>query len=107
MSASPRERVLWLIGIPVVVLCALIPVVRIASISLKETADITDGNFLPTGGISFDNYKTLFDTSDFNHALVNSIGIAGISTLISIVLAAMAAYALARLDFRGKALILS
>jgi multiple sugar transport system permease protein len=107
MSTTPRERALWLIAILVVVLYALVPVVWIASISLKQTADITDGNFLPTGGISFDNYKTLFQTSDFNHALVNSLGIAGISTLISIVLAAMAAYALSRLDFRGKTLILS
>src|ERR687895_81225 len=40
-------------------------------------------------------------------ALINSIGIAGIATLISIVLAAMAAYATARLNFTGKALILS
>jgi multiple sugar transport system permease protein len=107
MTETGRQKVLWLIAILVVVLYALVPVVWIASISLKQTANITDGNFLPTGGISFDNYKTLFQTSDFNHALVNSLGIAGISTLISIVLAAMAAYALSRLDFRGKALILS
>ena len=38
---------------------------------------------------------------------MNSIGIAGISTLIAIVLASMAAYALSRLDFAGKAVILS
>ena len=107
MTDTARERVLWLIAILVVVLYALIPVVWIVSISLKNPADIADGRFLPTGGVSFDNYKTLFQTSDFNHALVNSFGIAAISTLISIVLAAMAAYALSRLDFKGKALILS
>jgi multiple sugar transport system permease protein len=107
MARSGREKVLWAIGIAIIVLYALIPVVWIASLSLKQTADIGDGNFLPTGGISLDNYDTLFQTSDFNHALVNSLGIAAISTLISIVLAAMAAYALARLDFAGKALILS
>jgi multiple sugar transport system permease protein len=107
MARTGREKVLWAIGIAIVVLYALIPIVWIASLSLKQTADIADGNFLPSGGISFDNYTTLFDTSDFNHALVNSLGIAAISTLIAIVLAAMAAYALARLDFAGKALILS
>jgi multiple sugar transport system permease protein len=107
MTDTARQKVLWLIAILVVVLYALVPVAWIVSLSLKSPANIADGNFLPSGGISFDNYKTLFQTSDFNHALVNSLGIAGISTLIAIVLAAMAAYALTRLDFRGKALILS
>jgi multiple sugar transport system permease protein len=43
----------------------------------------------------------------FIAALINSLGIAAIATLISIVLAAMAAYATSRLDFPGKAVILS
>jgi multiple sugar transport system permease protein len=90
----------------VVVLYALLPVVWIASLSLKSTATIGDKSFLPQSW-SFDNYKTLFQTSDFNHALINSIGIALIATLIAVVLASMAAYALSRLDFAGKAIILS
>jgi multiple sugar transport system permease protein len=89
-----------------VVLYALVPVAWILSLSLKPTASIADRNFFPSS-ISFDNYDSLFKTSDFNHALVNSLGIAAISTLIAVVLASMAAYALARLDFAGKALILS
>jgi multiple sugar transport system permease protein len=107
MTHTPRERVLWSIAILVVLLYALIPVVWIISLSLKEPAEIADGNFLPTGGVSFDNYDTVFSTDTFNAALVNSIGIASIATLVSIVLASMAAYALARLDFAGKAVILS
>jgi multiple sugar transport system permease protein len=106
MSSTPRQKVAWTIAILVVVLYALVPVAWILSLSLKPTASIGDRNFLPSS-ISFDNYKTLFQTSDFNHALVNSLGIAAISTLIAVVLASMAAYALARLDFAGKALILS
>jgi trehalose/maltose transport system permease protein len=106
MSTTPRQKVAWIIGILVVVLYALLPVVWIASLSLKSTATIGDKSFLPND-ISFDNYKTLFQTSDFNDALVNSIGIALIATLISVVLASMAAYALSRLDFAGKAIILS
>jgi multiple sugar transport system permease protein len=106
MSSTPRQKVAWTIAILVVVLYALVPVAWILSLSLKPTASIGDRHFLPSS-ISFDNYKTLFQTSDFNHALVNSLGIAAISTLIAVVLASMAAYALARLDFAGKALILS
>jgi multiple sugar transport system permease protein len=107
MAHTGREKALWSIAILMVLLYALIPVIWIISLSLKEPADIADGKFLPTGGISFDNYDTIFSEDIFNAALVNSLGIAAIATLISIVLAALAAYALARLDFAGKALILS
>ena len=64
-----------------------------------------DGKFC--SGFSTDNYEAIFKEDFFKAALVNSLGIAAIATLISIVLAAMAAYALARLDFAGKAVILS
>jgi multiple sugar transport system permease protein len=106
MAHTPRERVLWTIGILVVVLYALIPVVWITSLSLKPAEQTGDGRFIPKD-ISFDNYDTIFSTTDFTRGLINSLGIAGIATLIAIVLASMAAYALSRLDFTGKALILS
>ena len=107
MAHTAQEKVLWSIGILVVLLYALIPVVWIASLSLKEPTDIADRKFPPTGGVTLDNYETIFKEDIFNAALVNSLGIAAIATLISIVLAAMAAYALSRLDFAGKTLILS
>jgi trehalose/maltose transport system permease protein len=105
MTTSAREKVLWTVAILVVLLYALFPVAWIVSLSLKPTDKIADKKFF--SGVSFDNYNTIFKTSDFTHALVNSIGIALIATIISITLAAMCAYALARLDFAGKALILS
>ena len=106
MESTGREKVLWSIAILMVLLYALIPVAWITSLSLKPTADIGDGKFIPET-VTFDNYDQIFSTNLFNASLVNSIGIATISTLISIVLASMAAYALSRLDFSGKALILS
>jgi multiple sugar transport system permease protein len=107
-SNTARQRVLWIIGIALVVLYALIPVLWLIMLSLKTPETIgTDTSFLPSDP-TFDNYSNLFTgESDFPEALRNSFGIAAIATLISIVLAAMAAYALARLDFGGKALILS
>jgi multiple sugar transport system permease protein len=105
MQRSAREKVLWSIAILMVLLYALFPIAWIISLSLKKPDQLGDKKFF--SGIHFDSYKTIFKTSDFTHALVNSIGIAAIATLIAIVLAAMAAYALSRLDFAGKALILS
>ncbi len=106
MLRSSREAALWSIGILVVLLYALIPVMWILSLSLKPADQLGDRRFIPQE-FSFENYETIFNTETFTRALVNSVGIAGLATLISILLAAMAAYALARLDFAGKALILS
>ena len=105
MNQEARQKVLWSIAILVVLLYALVPVAWITALSLKTPDQLGDRKFF--SGIHFDNYRQIFKTGDFTHALVNSIGIAAIATVISIVLAAMAAYALSRLDFTGKALILS
>jgi multiple sugar transport system permease protein len=105
MRHTARERVLWSIAILVVLLYALIPVAWIASLSFKSTDELGDGKFF--SGFSTDNYDVIFSGDIFLRPLLNSIGIASIATLISIVLAAMAAYATSRLDFKGKAVILS
>ena len=105
MTTTNRDRVLWAIGILVVVFYALLPVLWIVSLSLKDPATIADGRFLPQEW-SFENYERLFETDAFLYALRNSVGIAAIATLIAIVLGSMAAYAIARLDFPGKTLIL-
>jgi multiple sugar transport system permease protein len=105
MQHTNRERALWSIAILVVLFYALIPVVWIASLSLKTPEEVGDKKFF--SGFSFDNYNVVFSDDTFIAALINSIGIAGIATVISIVLAAMTAYATSRLDFTGKTLILS
>ncbi|CAA9469844.1 MAG: hypothetical protein AVDCRST_MAG30-20, partial [uncultured Solirubrobacteraceae bacterium] len=108
MSETPRQKALWAIGLIFVVISALIPVIWLLSLSLKQTPDLTDSQFLPLNGITFENYSGIFSSgNEFIDYLRNSIGIALIATFISIVLGAMAAYALARLDFPGKTLILS
>jgi multiple sugar transport system permease protein len=106
MERTPRQYVFWSIGILIVLLYALIPVVWMISLSLKPADQLADGNFLPQK-ISFDNYDTIFSSNIFTKPLVNSICIAAIATFIAILLAALAAYALSRLDFPGKTLILS
>jgi multiple sugar transport system permease protein len=106
MEGKPGNRVFWAVGAVVVVLYALIPVAWIVSLSLKEPADLTDGKFFPRS-VSLENYRSIFDSSQFTSALRNSIGIALLSTLIAVVLAMFAAYAIVRLDFPGKAVLLA
>jgi multiple sugar transport system permease protein len=108
-STNTQQKLLWAIAILFVLTYALIPVLWLVGLSLKDPTTIgTDQSFLPLHNATFKNYHDLFTANnDFLLALRNSFGIAAIATLISIVLAAMAAYALARLEFVGKTLILS
>ena len=50
--------------------------------------------------------RDLQTSSQFTRPLVNSIGIGLISTFIAVVLASMAAYAVARLQFPGKSVLI-
>ena len=77
----------------------------IVSLSFKDPSTITDASFWPKKW-TFDNYRGIFKTSEFTRALINSIGIALISTFIAVVFASMAAYAVARLRFPGKNLLI-
>ncbi len=110
MERGSREYALWSIGILLVLAFALIPVLWLISVSLKPPEAVTDGRFIPSE-FSLDNYKSLFeggiDDSPFIKPLINSIGIALITTVIAITLAAFTAYAIARLEFPGKRLILA
>jgi multiple sugar transport system permease protein len=105
--SAPRSRLLgWGTANLVVLIAAGFPVFWILMLSLKTPGTIGDGRLIPKKW-TFDNYNGIFKQSIFTDALRNSLGIALIATVIAVVLAAMAAYALARLDFPGKRLILS
>jgi multiple sugar transport system permease protein len=94
----------WAVINVLVVVYALFPVVWILSLSLKPTSSVKDGKLIPSQ-ITFDNYKGIFHGDIFTSALINSIGIGLITTLIAVVIGGMAAYAVARLAFPGKRLL--
>jgi multiple sugar transport system permease protein len=106
MQHTPREKTLWTLATVAVLVYALIPVIWIISLSLKTPETIGDGRFIPKD-VTFDNYDSVFSTGFFNAALRNSIGIAMIATILALIFASMAAYAITRLDFKGKSLILA
>jgi len=99
------ERLLWGAGGLAVVVYALIPVAWLVSLSLKRGADLGDGRFFPHV-VSLENYAAVFRDAQFPAALWNSIGIAAISTLAAVLLAMFTAYAVVRLEFTGRRLIL-
>ena len=108
-AMSGRERVLWYVGALVIVLYALLPVAWIVSLSFKAESDLANKSFLPTSATGT-NYSGIFSGDGANlflPALRNSIVVCLVSTLIAVVLAMFAAYAIARLDFPGKRLVLT
>ncbi|GAA1706635.1 carbohydrate ABC transporter permease [Propioniferax innocua] len=104
-----RRGLLWAVITIVVGLYTLFPVFSILATSLKPTAELSSGKLLPSAP-TLENYQSIFAgaASDlFIPALINSLGITLISTLIAVVLSTLCAYAIARLDFPGKRLILA
>lgn len=95
----------WVVINALVIIYALFPVLWILSLSLKSTATVKDGKLIPTE-ITFDNYKAIFRGNAFSSALINSIGIGLITTFIAVVIGGMAAYAVARLNFPGKQVLI-
>jgi multiple sugar transport system permease protein len=95
-------------GFLFILVWCLLPVVWIISLSFKgpEETGVGSPQFLPKEP-TLQNYTDIFNNSDFKDSLINSFGIAAISTTLSVILATLAAYAIARLEFKGKRLVLS
>lgn len=100
-----KEIASWSAAIVAIVVASLVPVLWIISLSFKDPSTIGDGSFLPSKW-SWTNYSGIFKQGIFTSALRNSIGIALIATVIAVIIASFAAYAIARLNFPGKRLLL-
>src|SRR3984893_16607514 len=95
----------WAVLDTLVLIYALVPVLWILSLSLKPTSTVKDGRLIPSS-LTFDNYPGIFRGNFFSSALINSVGIGVTTTVIAVLVGAMAAYAVARLEFPGKRLLI-
>src|SRR5271155_6070746 len=100
-----RRAAFWVVIDTLVVVYALLPVLWILSLSLKPTSTVRDGKLIPST-VTFDNYRGIFRGDFFSSALINSVGIGMLTTVIAVVVGAMAAYAVARVGFSGKRLLI-
>jgi multiple sugar transport system permease protein len=105
VTTTPRQKAGWGVANFVVIALALIPVLWLVSLSFKTPAAVLDPSFVPSQW-TWGNYSGILESSQFIRPLINSIGIGLISTFIAVVLASMAAYAVARLAFPGKSLLI-
>ena len=101
-----KNKICVVIGAVLILLWCLLPVAWIISLSFKSQEAITNGSpgFFPSegGGAGWQNYADVLADEQFRRAILNSIGISLIATTLSVIIATLAAYAIARLEFTGK-----
>jgi multiple sugar transport system permease protein len=102
---TPRQRAGWTTANLVVLALALFPVLWLLSLSFKTPTAILDPSLWPAQW-TWGNYSGILTSAQFLRPLVNSIGIGLVATLIAVVFASMAAYAVARLRFPGKSVLI-
>jgi ABC-type glycerol-3-phosphate transport system permease component len=92
--------------IAALVLSAAFPFFRAVAGSLTPEAQLFEGAPLWPSPAVLDHYHALFTERAFWLPIRNSLVVAGATTLFCVTIGSLCAYALARLRFRGKALLL-
>jgi multiple sugar transport system permease protein len=95
---------LWLAVAAIVIFC-LAPFYWLVNISLKTGPDLSGSAIVPPHP-TLENYKSIFKDDDFVHALGNSAIVSLTTTVLALVVGSFCAYALARLKFPAKFLLL-
>ena len=102
-NAGALARLLVLVPLLVFV---IFPFYWIVTTSLKTTSQISERRsiFWPEPATT-EQYTSLLQDTPFLTWLMNSVFVAALSTIVSVALASLAAYALSRLRFRGASLL--
>lgn len=95
------------IGVAAIVVYCLAPFYWMVVSSLRRTSDLFSSNPVPSP-LSLDGYRAAFKPlNGFPQAILNSVLVAGIATAAGLFFAIVCAYAIARLDFRYKNIVVA
>jgi multiple sugar transport system permease protein len=100
-----RQALLWIAVVAIIIFC-LFPFYWLINTSLKTGADLSSARLVPPSP-TLDNYDSIFRNADFIKALRNSAIISLTTTAIALLIGSFAGYALARLRFPRKFLLLA
>ena len=106
VGAEPKTPWWLWIAVAAIVIFCLFPFYWLINLSLKTGADLGDSSLFPPNP-TLDNYESIFNNSDFTRSLLNSAIISLSTTALALIVGSFCAYALARLRFRGKFVILA
>jgi len=94
------------IGMGLIVLYCIVPFYWMIVSSLRLPTEGRSTELIPSPA-SIENFKGVFAAgNNFGRSLVNSVIISGVTTVLTLLIGMVAAYALARLSFRGKGMVL-
>ena len=91
----------------------LFPIVfmLITSLKVDEMQIMSDIStlyaFIPRGELGLDNYRDVFENLEFGRMLFNSTFVMVVTVVLGLVVNSMIAYALSRLSFKGRGLLLA
>lgn len=101
------SMVLGLLGIALIILYCVIPFYWMCISAFRQPSDGMATTFWPSPA-SIENFKGAFAAKNhFARGLVNSVVIATVTTVLTLVFGIIAAYALARLRFKAKGIVLA
>ena len=113
LNKPRRDWRFWLgktgifLGMTFIILYCIAPFYWMVVSSLRLPTMGRDTSFWPNP-VSFENYPAVFDpVNGFGRALVNSVIVSLSTTLVTLLFGILAAYALARLRFRFKGIVLA
>ncbi|MDZ4763020.1 MAG: carbohydrate ABC transporter permease [Chloroflexota bacterium] len=96
---SLLQKMIYYVCLALLALMILFPLYFMVTVSLKTPRDIYRTPSLLPVNLTLDNYIELFTERNFLRAIANSVLVAGLSTVVSVVFASMAAYSLVRLKY--------
>ena len=99
------KRGLFYLVVLAIVVIAVFPFYYAILTSFKSGTDIFRVSYWPTS-FSLQNYESVFNSGSFPRNLLNSIFVATVTVLLALFLAVTAAFALSRVRFRGRSLLL-
>ncbi len=105
MLLTATKNTLFYLLVAVIVVIAVFPFYYAILTSFKAGTALFEVTYWPTS-ISLENYSGVLTTGSFIRSLGNSLFIACLVVAASLLLAVTASYALARVHFRGRALLM-
>ncbi|PYE48948.1 carbohydrate ABC transporter permease [Deinococcus yavapaiensis] len=112
LGDAPRlplhERFVKGLGLTVMILGGLFPLawMFITSISAETDLQSLPLRYIPANP-NFGNYGRVFSEQPFGTFFLNSLIVSSVSTVVAVVIAALAAYALARLNLKRRGLLMT
>lgn len=104
MPETRAARIARAIVLALIALFVLFPLYTVAVSSIKPTSDVQSAwRWLPTS-VTLEPYLDMWRTVPLARYFLNSLIVAGVATIVAVVVSTMAAYAVSRMSFRGRSL---